>query len=62
MKLSVMCGIVTQTMVFIFMFCTWGVEQVHPLTKETISQQLSLLCRTGNGLAHAFAKVDLQDK
>ncbi|TNM87025.1 leucine-rich repeat-containing protein 23 isoform X1 [Takifugu flavidus] len=37
-------------------------KKSYHLTKETIGQQLSLLCRTGNGLAHAFVKVDLQDK
>ncbi|KAK5863654.1 hypothetical protein PBY51_000668 [Eleginops maclovinus] len=36
--------------------------QLCPLTKETISEGLSLLCRTGNGLGHAFVKVDLTDK
>ncbi|KAL3064330.1 hypothetical protein OYC64_000586 [Pagothenia borchgrevinki] len=36
--------------------------QVCHLTKETIGQGLSLLCRTGNGLGHAFVKVDLIDK
>ncbi|XP_029292138.1 LOW QUALITY PROTEIN: leucine-rich repeat-containing protein 23 [Cottoperca gobio] len=36
--------------------------QLCHLTKETISQGLSLLCRTGNGLEHAFVKVDLRDK
>ncbi|KAM4610916.1 leucine-rich repeat-containing protein 23 [Polymixia lowei] len=35
---------------------------VSPLTQETISQGLSLLCRTGNGLAHAYVKLDLKDK
>ncbi|KAF7655826.1 hypothetical protein LDENG_00050400 [Lucifuga dentata] len=35
---------------------------VCELTKETISQGLSLLCRTGNGLGHAFVKLDLKDK
>ncbi|GAA6230706.1 leucine-rich repeat-containing protein 23 isoform X1 [Lates japonicus] len=36
--------------------------QVCHLTQETISQGLSLLCRTGNGLGHAFVKLDLKDK
>ncbi|XP_037335240.2 leucine-rich repeat-containing protein 23 [Pungitius pungitius] len=36
------------------------VELCH-LTKETISRGLSLLCRTGNGLGHAFVKVNLKD-
>ncbi|KAM8864383.1 leucine-rich repeat-containing protein 23 isoform 2-T2 [Spinachia spinachia] len=36
------------------------VEVCH-LTKETISRGLSLLCRTGNGLGHAFVKADLRD-
>ncbi|XP_072553067.1 leucine-rich repeat-containing protein 23 [Salminus brasiliensis] len=33
-----------------------------PLTQDTIAQGLSLLCRTGNGLAHAFVKADLKDR
>lgn len=36
--------------------------QVCQLTHETISHGLSLLCRTGNGLAHAFVKLDLKEK
>ncbi|XP_071372378.1 leucine-rich repeat-containing protein 23 [Centroberyx affinis] len=36
--------------------------QVCHLTQETVTQGLSLLCRTGNGLAHAFVKLDLKDK
>ncbi|XP_038595620.1 leucine-rich repeat-containing protein 23 [Micropterus salmoides] len=35
--------------------------QVCYLTQETISHGLSLLCRTGNGLGHAFVKLDLKD-
>ncbi|KAK2851471.1 hypothetical protein Q5P01_007747 [Channa striata] len=37
-------------------------EEVCHLTQETISQGLSLLCRTGNGLGHAFIRLDLKDK
>ncbi|KAG9353185.1 hypothetical protein JZ751_017761 [Albula glossodonta] len=39
-------------------------EQVEasPLTQEIIQQGLSLLCRTGNGLSHAFVKLDLKDR
>ncbi|MEQ2240369.1 hypothetical protein ILYODFUR_014166 [Ilyodon furcidens] len=36
--------------------------QVSPLTKDTISEGLSLLCRTGTKLEHAFVKLDLKDK
>ncbi|XP_042348559.1 leucine-rich repeat-containing protein 23 [Plectropomus leopardus] len=36
--------------------------QVCSLTPETTSEGLSLLCRTGNGLGHAFVRVELQDK
>uniref|UniRef100_A0A671UVL5 Leucine-rich repeat-containing protein 23 n=1 Tax=Sparus aurata TaxID=8175 RepID=A0A671UVL5_SPAAU len=36
--------------------------QVCQLTQETISHGLSLLCRTGNGLGHAFVKLDLKEK
>ncbi|KAG7521304.1 leucine-rich repeat-containing protein 23 [Solea senegalensis] len=37
-------------------------KKVCPLTQETTSEGLSLLCRTGNGLGHAFVKLDLKDK
>ncbi|XP_061590834.1 leucine-rich repeat-containing protein 23 [Cololabis saira] len=51
----------------------WGAEeetplqeddkiQLYPLTKETISEGLSLLNRVGNGLGHAFVKLDLKEK
>ncbi|XP_036447738.1 leucine-rich repeat-containing protein 23 [Colossoma macropomum] len=33
-----------------------------PLTQDIIVQGLSLLCRTGNGLAHAFVKLDLKER
>ncbi|XP_034446402.1 leucine-rich repeat-containing protein 23-like isoform X1 [Hippoglossus hippoglossus] len=36
--------------------------KVSNLTPETIGEGLSLLCRTGNGLGHAFVKLDLKDK
>lgn len=36
--------------------------EVCQLTQETISHGLSLLCRTGNGLGHAFVKLDLKEK
>lgn len=36
--------------------------QVCHLTQDIISPGLSLLCRTGNGLSHAFVKLDLKDK
>ncbi|XP_033107656.1 leucine-rich repeat-containing protein 23-like [Anneissia japonica] len=32
------------------------------LTKEMVEDGLSLLCKTGNGLAHAYVKLDLKDK
>ncbi|XP_025757275.1 leucine-rich repeat-containing protein 23 isoform X3 [Oreochromis niloticus] len=37
-------------------------QEVQHLTQEIISQGLSLLCRTGNGLAHAFVKLNLQKR
>ncbi|XP_041860454.1 leucine-rich repeat-containing protein 23 [Melanotaenia boesemani] len=36
--------------------------QAFHLTKETISEGLSLLCRTGNGLGHAFVRLDLKKR
>ncbi|XP_068452771.1 leucine-rich repeat-containing protein 23 isoform X2 [Clinocottus analis] len=40
-----------------------GAEQVPvvPLTQEIIGPALSLLCRTGNGLGHAFVRMDLKN-
>ncbi|XP_053705938.1 leucine-rich repeat-containing protein 23 [Synchiropus splendidus] len=37
-------------------------KEIRELTQETINQGLSLLCRTGNGLQHAFVKLELVDK
>ncbi|XP_029011012.1 leucine-rich repeat-containing protein 23 [Betta splendens] len=39
-----------------------GDEELCQLTQEVIGQGLSLLCRTGNGLGHAYVKLDLKDK
>ncbi|XP_053281891.1 leucine-rich repeat-containing protein 23 isoform X3 [Pleuronectes platessa] len=36
--------------------------QVGNLTRKTIGEGLSLMCRTANGLGHAFVKLDLKDK
>lgn len=33
-----------------------------PLLQETIGDGLSLLCRTGNGLGHAFVKLEVTEK
>ncbi|XP_069834950.1 leucine-rich repeat-containing protein 23 [Dendropsophus ebraccatus] len=33
-----------------------------PLTEEMLKEGLSLLCKTGNGLSHAYVKLDVQDK
>ncbi|XP_061075381.1 leucine-rich repeat-containing protein 23 isoform X1 [Conger conger] len=39
-------------------------EQVETctVTQEMVEQGLSLLCRTGNGLSHAFVKLDLKER
>ncbi|KAM4603211.1 LOW QUALITY PROTEIN: leucine-rich repeat-containing protein 23-like [Discoglossus pictus] len=34
----------------------------EPLTEEMLKEGLSLLCKTGNGLAHAFIKLDIKDR
>eukprot|EP00794_Sanderia_malayensis_P015421 gene15421-16994_t len=34
----------------------------NPLTKEIISDTLSLICKTGNGLSHAYVKLDIHDR
>lgn len=33
-----------------------------PLTDEMLKEGLSLLCKTGNGLAHAYVKLDVKEK
>ncbi|XP_018580879.1 leucine-rich repeat-containing protein 23 [Scleropages formosus] len=33
-----------------------------PLTQDMITESLSLLCKTGNGLGHAFVKLDLRNR
>ncbi|EHB18628.1 Leucine-rich repeat-containing protein 23 [Heterocephalus glaber] len=33
-----------------------------PLTEEMVKEGLSMLCKTGNGLAHAYVKLDLKDR
>ncbi|XP_065890900.1 leucine-rich repeat-containing protein 23-like [Dysidea avara] len=35
-------------------------EAPEPLTHEVLSEKLSLLCKTGSGLAHAYVRADLQ--
>ncbi|XP_004643581.1 leucine-rich repeat-containing protein 23 [Octodon degus] len=32
------------------------------LTEEMVKEGLSMLCKTGNGLAHAYVKLDLKDR
>ena len=34
----------------------------NPLTEEMLADNLSLLCKTGNGLAHAYVRLDIHDK
>lgn len=38
-----------------------AVEDV-PLTKDLVGENLSLLAKTGSGLAHAYVRLDLRDK
>lgn len=34
----------------------------NPLTEEILADSLSLLCKTGNGLAHAYVRLDIHDR
>jgi Leucine-rich repeat (LRR) protein len=34
----------------------------NPLVSEVVGENLSLLCKTGNGLAHAFVRLDVKNK
>ena len=42
-------------------FCVQVYDDL-PLTKELAGEGLSLLCKTGNGLAHAYVRMDLRNK
>ncbi len=33
-----------------------------PLTEEIVGDSLSLLCKIGSGLAHAYVRLDVKDK
>jgi len=34
----------------------------NPLTEDIISESLSLLCKTGDGLAHAYVRLDIHER
>jgi len=34
----------------------------NPLTEEMLADSLSLLCKTGDGLAHAYVRLDVHEK
>ncbi|XP_020625637.1 leucine-rich repeat-containing protein 23-like [Orbicella faveolata] len=34
----------------------------NPLTEEMLADSLSLLCKTGDGLAHAYVRLDIHEK
>ncbi|XP_021355433.1 leucine-rich repeat-containing protein 23-like isoform X1 [Mizuhopecten yessoensis] len=34
----------------------------NPLTEEAVAESLSLLCKTGDGLAHAYVRLDVHEK
>ena len=38
------------------------VVESKPLTKELAGESLSLLCKIGNGLAHAYVRMDIKDQ
>ena len=33
-----------------------------PLNEEIIAESLSLLCKTGDGLAHAYVRLDVHER
>jgi len=33
-----------------------------PLDQEVIASGLSLICKTGNGLAHAYVRLDIKER
>lgn len=33
-----------------------------PLTEDMLKEGLSLLCKTGNGLAHAYVKLEVKER
>lgn len=34
----------------------------NPLTEEMLADSLSLMCKTGDGLAHAYVRLDVHEK
>ena len=36
--------------------------QSNPLSIEVAGESLSLLCKTGSGMAHAYVRIDIKDK
>ena len=42
--------------------CRAQAVEDNPLTKELAGECLSLLCKTGDGLAHAYVRMDVRDK
>ena len=37
-------------------------EDSNPLVFENMKECLSLLCKTGDGLGHAFVRLDISDR
>ena len=37
-------------------------DEENPLVFEHMKQCLSLLCKTGDGLGHAFVRLDISDR
>jgi len=48
--------------VTVFCFCFLQKVPENPLTEEAVAECLSLLCKTGDGLAHAYVRLDVHER
>lgn len=44
------------------MLLYYQVVETNPLDPDTAGKGLSLLCKTANGLAHAYVRMDVHEK
>ena len=42
--------------------CVFQNDPVVPVTEELVAEGISLLCKTGDGMAHAYVKLDIREK
>ena len=64
LSLSLVCIFfpVHQFHIFIGLYFILQKVPENPLTEEMVGECLSLLCKTGDGLAHAFVRLDIHER